>query len=165
MQPPVPTPDKSSTELQPEPARLVRPREIGTTAVGEWTARLLLMAAGLGFLVGFFMPWVTLGSAAQVSGLGLMSSQGELIDLFTGPYRFLLFSVPVLGTALLIAAVSGRRVAVWLALFTGTLTVLGGLYTVIRMFLSATGLGMWMVVISALISLAIGLLTIGRSRR
>ena len=54
--------------------------------------------------------------------------------------------------------------APWFAVASGVLIMVGGLYTALRTFLSATGLGMWIVVASALVSLIVGLLTVGRSR-
>ncbi len=165
----MPAPD-ASTEQQsatarpkgPAPAKPRARSQLASTPLGSFVARVLLGAAGLGLVLGFFLPWVSIGGAAAISGLGLLVTQGELVDLITGPYRILLFAVPLLGSGLLVGALSGHRITVWLALAAGIAVLSGGLYTVIRLFLSSTGLGMWVVVASALISLAVGLLTMGR---
>jgi hypothetical protein len=152
----------AATASQPAPATPSAPRPLAATALGTLVARVLLGAAGAGLLLGFFLPWVTLGRAAAVSGFGLLLTQGELVELLTGPYRMLLLAVPLLGAGLCVGALTGHRVATWLALLTALLVLGGGLYTLVRLFLSSTGLGMWIVVGSALLALAVGLLTLGR---
>ncbi len=163
MSTPVPAPDKPKPAIV-ESSAPARQDQIGTTLLGGLTARLLMVIAGLGFVCGFFMPWITLGNAAQVSGLGLLTTSGEIVDLVSGPYQFLIFSVPLLGVGLLAGGFTGRSFAPWFAVASGVIIMLGGLYTVVRTFLSATGLGMWIVVACAIVSLIVGLLTIGRSR-
>src|SRR5690349_5752979 len=82
---PAPSPDKPKPAVEQGPA-VRRPQQIGATLLGGWTARLLMIATGAGFVVGFFMPWITLGNAAQVSGLGLLTTSGDVVDLVSGPY-------------------------------------------------------------------------------
>lgn len=163
MSTPVPVPDKPEPAIEQSPAVRTAP-QIGSTLLGGLTARSLMVMTGLGFICGFFMPWITLGNAAQVSGLGLLTTSGEIVDLVSGPYQFLIFSVPLLGVGLLAGGFTGRSFAPWFAVASGVLIMVGGLYTALRTFLSATGLGMWIVVASALVSLIVGLLTVGRSR-
>ena len=123
-------------------------------------ARALLALAGIGFLVGFFLPWFRLGTTASVSGLGLLVTDGEIVELVTGPDRILLFAVPLLGVGVTVGAIAGHRIGVWLALIAGVLVLGGGLYTLINLFVSTTGPGMWLVVASALTSLVVGVLAL-----
>jgi hypothetical protein len=163
MSTPITTPEKPAREPAATVSTAPRSPQIGATVLGGWTARLLMIVTGTGFVAGFFMPWVSLGSAAHVSGFGLLTTSGEMVDLITGPHQFLLFAVPIVGAGLIAAGMSGRRFGPWLSIGAGLLIVVGGFYTAIRTFLSATGIGTWIVVFSALIALAVGLLTIGRS--
>jgi hypothetical protein len=136
-----------------------------STSFAGWLARSLWMVAGAGLLLGFFLPWMTIGQTASVSGLGLLVTSGELVQLVTGPHRFLLFSVPVLGAALVVSAAMGRRVAAWIAVLAGAVILAGGLYTMIRLFLDTTGFGMWLVVGSSLVALVVALLVIGSEKK
>ncbi|MFI5307144.1 MAG: hypothetical protein ACHQ53_07325 [Polyangiales bacterium] len=138
-------------------------RELTGTALGSLVARALLIAAGLGLVIGFLLPWFSIGGAASISGLGLLVMRGEVVEMMTGPHRVLLFAVPLLGAALLVAGFMGHRIALWIALSAGIVVIGGGVYTLIRLFFDATGMGMWIVVVSALLSLSVALLTLGRT--
>ena len=126
--------------------------------------RAVLMTAGLALLAGFFMPWVHISGVAAVSGLGLMGSQGEAVEMIAGAHRFLLFAVPVFGVLLIAAAVTAHRAGRWVALVAGVTVIGGGLLTLIMMFFRTTGAGMWVVIFGALAALCAGLLTLQRSR-
>jgi hypothetical protein len=154
----------TTQEPKLERAPAAEPKSSVVTALGSLTARVLLISAGLGFVIGFFMPWFTVGTAVSMSGLGLLLTQGEVVELVTGPHRILLVAVPLLGAGLIVAGFVGHKSAIWLALVTGGLVILGGAYTLLRLFFDTTGTGMWLVVASALLSLAVALLSLGRAR-
>jgi hypothetical protein len=136
-----------------------------STSFAGWVARSLWMAAGAGLLLGFFLPWFSVGQTASVSGLGLLATSGDLVQLVTGPHRFLLFSVPLLGVALVVSSAMGHRAAAWTALLTGAIILGGGLYTMVRLFFDTTGFGMWLVVGSALLALVVALLVVGSEKK
>jgi hypothetical protein len=119
---------------------------------------------GVGFVAGFFLPWLNIAGAAY-SGLTLLTLQGDVVEFVTWPQRVLMFSVPLFGSALLVTGFIGHRIALWLALGASVVVIGGGAYTLISLFFGATGMGMWIVVGSALLSLAVALLTLGRTSR
>jgi hypothetical protein len=143
---------------------VVKRPAIGATAFASFTARLLLGIAGVGFVAGFFFPWLRIGGAAA-SGLSLLVLQGDAVEFVSWPQRLLMFAVPLLGSALLVTAFIGHRIALWLALGASVVVIGGGAYTLLKLFFGATGMGMWIVVGSALLSLAVALLTLGRGER
>lgn len=131
---------------------------------GGGTLRVVVFLAGIGLLVGFFMPWLRFGQFAAVSGLSLMVSSGEAVDALAGPSRGMLILIPASGAALLGASVFGPRVAGMAALGTG-IAILGfGLFTLARLFLETMGSGMWVVVGSALLAVGAGVAGLARSR-
>jgi hypothetical protein len=127
--------------------------------------RVLFGGCGAALLIGFFMPWFKVGALLSVSGLSLLVSSGEMVGLLSGSNRFLLVIVPLLGAALLGGSVLGSRATRLGAVAGAGLFLLGGLFLTIRLFLSSTGTGMWLVVLSALLALSVGLISIGRSQR
>lgn len=154
-------PAKPAKPAAPAPA----PRRIASTAAGSLAARAGLVVAGLCMVAGFFMPWLKLGGLASISGFGLMSTEGEVVELLSGFNRFLLFAVPTLGVLLIAGGVTGHRAAAWLALVTGAVVIGDGLVTLMVLFLSTTGSGMWLVILGAFVALAIGLLTLGHHKK
>ena len=142
----------------------VKRRELAATPLGSWTARVLLALAGAGLTVGFFFPWFKMGGAA-VSGLGLMIMQGDIVEFVSWPQRAMLFAVPMFGVGLTVAAFTGHRLALWIALGASALVLGGGAYTLITLFFGVTGVGMWILVGCALLSLAVAMLTLGRARK
>jgi hypothetical protein len=151
---------------EPAPAASPSPRPSLGAHVAGATVRLLLALSGAGLLVGFFMPWLTMGNMVVISGFSLVASSGELVASFSGPGRLLLFAIPAFGIALICAALMGRpRLNQALALTAGA-SILGyGLFTLIKLFFDSTGLGMWLVVLAALLALAIGLIGLGSRAR
>jgi hypothetical protein len=127
--------------------------------------RLVFATCGLGLLVGFLMPWITVGELVSVSGLGLVVSDGQMVSMLSGSHRFLLFAIPALAVVLVLGGVLGNRLASWAAVAGGALVLGYGLFTVIRLFLSSTGLGMWLVIGSAVFAFALGVFDIGRRSR
>lgn len=116
-----------------------------------------MLVAGLGLLVGFFLPWMRFGQFAALSGLSLMVSSGSAVDALAGPSRGLLVIIPVCGAALVASAIFAPRVAALVSLISGIVILAFGLFTLARLFFETVGPGMWIVVVSALASAAVGL--------
>lgn len=117
-------------------------------------------------MVGFFMPWIKLGEMVSVSGFGLVLTGGDVVEQLSAPSRGLIFSIPLIGLALLATSIKGFRALSWAGLASGILILLVGLYTLISFFLDSTGVGMWLVTAAALVALGTGGLAVrlGRSR-
>lgn len=128
----------------------------------SWVTRGAFLVCGLFLTVGFFLPWVIAGTALKLTGVGLVFSSGDVVQAISGSGRFLLFLVPLLGIALVVGAITGHRATAWVAAFGAGTLLLFGLINVILLFVSSTGVGMWMVVFAALASLVIGVLSLGR---
>jgi hypothetical protein len=138
----------------------------GTAPVGvqsvSMPVRIIFVVCGLALLVGFFLPWFKLGNLLQVSGMGLIFTQGEAVGMLSGPNRFLLVAVPVLGFLLVLGAGFGLRVTPWVAVVGACIILLYGLFTVMQLFISSTGFGMWLVILASIAALGIGLFGVGR---
>jgi hypothetical protein len=126
--------------------------------------RVLFGLCGALLLVGFFMPWFVAGTMISMSGLGLVFASGEMVGMLAGANRLLLIVVPVLGVLLMGGSILGKRVTRWLAVGGSGLILLFGFIILVRFFISSTGLGMWLVIVSSLLGLSIGLVAIGRAR-
>lgn len=129
------------------------------TATAPLLSRVLLGAAGVGLLIGFFLPWVKLGQMVALSGLNLATTSGQAIENMSGPAGVIVFVVPLAGAALLFAAVRGYRRIEWLGLLSGCLIFGVGVFTLVRVFLDTTGAGMWLVAASSMAAIMIGTLT------
>jgi hypothetical protein len=125
-------------------------------------ARAVFVGCGLALLTGFFMPWFKIGTMLSVSGMGLVFTQGDVVGMLSGANRFLLVAVPVLGALLLVGGGLGYRVTSWVAVIGASIILLYGLFTVMQLFISSTGLGMWLVILASIASLGIGLFGVGR---
>lgn len=137
---------------------------LAATRVGSLVVRALLVMCGVGLIAGFFMRWFTFGHMVSASGFSMIVTEGEFVSMLSGSHRVLLFTVPVFGILLLIGGALGHRFALWVGLFSG-LTVIGfGGFTLIRLFIETTGLGLWLVVGSSLLALALALIGIGRAQ-
>jgi hypothetical protein len=138
----------------------------GTAPIGvrstSMPVRIIFIVCGLALLVGFFLPWFKLGNLLQVSGMGLIFTQGEAVGMLSGPNRFLLIAVPVLGFLLVLGAGFGLRVTPWIAVVGACIILLYGLFTVMQLFISSTGFGMWLVILASIAALGIGLFGVGR---
>lgn len=142
---------KSGEKAAPERLRMVE--------------RLLFGLCGSLLLIGFFLPWVAAGALLSISGLGLVFASGEMVSMISGSNRFMLFAVPLLGVLLLGASILGHRTTRWLAVVGAGALLLFGLFIVLKLFITSTGLGMWLVIFSALASLSVGLVSVGRTAR
>jgi hypothetical protein len=127
--------------------------------------RVLLGVSGLAMLVGFFLPWLKVGTLLTISGFGLVFATGDVVNVISGASRFMLVVVPLLGFLLVLGALLGYRLTQWVAL-AGATAILGfGLARVLELFVTSTGLGMWLVIFSALSCLIVSLLTVGQRLR
>ena len=142
----------------PEPRSVEQPRATGDASIATLAMRIALAAAGLGLVVGFFLPWIRLGDVLTLSGLTMALSGGEAIQTLAGPLRGIVFIVPIAGVIMLASAIRGTRALAMTALACGLLVFASGVITLIRAFLDSTGAGMWVVVISALTATAVGFL-------
>jgi len=142
------------TQATAEPTRRIATDESSEESAGALLARIVIGLAGLGLLIGFFLPWIRLGDLVSMSGLSMALTGGEAVKELSG-FRLILLIVPVAGLALLASAIRGWAYA-WVALASGILIFAAALFTLIRVFLDSTGAGMWVVAISALVAVAVG---------
>jgi len=125
-------------------------------------ARVVFGLCGAALLVGFFMPWFLVGQFLSMSGFGLVFTSGQLVGLLAGANRSLLIAVPLLGVLLIIGSVWGHRITSWFAAG-GAFTLLAFAFiSVMHVFLSSTGAGMWIVVLATFVALGMGAFGIGR---
>lgn len=122
--------------------------------------RILQGLSGVGLIIGFFLPWIKLGELVSLSGFSLVLAGGEAVEQLSAPSRGLIFSIPLIGLALLATSIKGFRGLAWAGMATGILIVLVGLYTLISAFLDSTGAGMWLVSGCALLALGTGALAL-----
>jgi hypothetical protein len=164
----------SSAAMQPQPNQPAASHAQETNATTgpslsdrAWNAfaRAVAFAVGAGLLIGFFLPWLKLGEAAAFSGFALLASSGQVIDALAGPSRGLLLLIPLAGTAIIASSIAGPRAATTASLISGLLILCFGFYTALRVFLGSTGLGMWLVVLCALLATGLGLASSGRRSR
>jgi len=132
--------------------------------MSDLALRAIVFLAGLGLLVGFFLPWLRFGEIAAVSGLSLMVSSGTAVDALAGPSRGLLILIPVCGAAMVGTSFLGPRASILAALSSGVAILAFGLFTLARIFLETVGSGMWIVVVSALMAIGAGIAGIARIR-
>jgi hypothetical protein len=140
----------------PQPGAVEQPRRSGEAAIATMMARSVLAIAGLGLVVGFFLPWIRLGDVLTLSGLGMALTGGEAIETLAGPLRGVVLIVPIAGLVMLATAIRGSRAIGVTGLACGLLVFASGVLTLIRAFLDSTGAGMWVVVISAITATAVG---------
>jgi hypothetical protein len=130
-----------------------------TAATAPFLSRVLLGATGAGLLLGFFLPWVKLGTMVSLSGLNLALTGGQAIESLSGPFGLIVFVVPLAGVALLFGAVRGYRRLEWLGLVSGCIIFGVGIFTLVRVFLGSTGMGMWLVAAASMAAIMIGTLS------
>lgn len=128
-----------------------------STQAGDQALRGVVSLAGLGLLVGFFLPWLRFGQVAAVSGLSLMVSSGQAVDALAGPSRGLLILIPACGAGLIACSAFGPRLSVVAGLTAGIAIFGVGLFTLARVFLETMGSGMWVVAGSALLAVGAGI--------
>jgi hypothetical protein len=138
----------------------VTPAQADKPAAAPIWLRIVQGLAATGLIVGFFMPWITLGELVSLSGFSMVLTGGEAVERLSAPSRGLIFSIPLIGLALLATSLKGFRGLAWTGMATGILIVLVGLYTLISAFLDSTGMGMWLVSGSAMLALGTGALAL-----
>lgn len=150
--------DPSAVEVKSAPVEIERaePRLI------PWHLRAAFLLCGLALTIGFFLPWATVGTAIELTGAGLVFSGGDVVQALSGSGRFILFLVPLLGVGLVVGAVMGHRATPWVAALGAGALLVFGVINVILLFISTTGLGMWMVVFASLGALTLGVLSAAR---
>ncbi|MFK7984565.1 MAG: hypothetical protein AB8I08_00915 [Sandaracinaceae bacterium] len=140
--------------------------------------RLLLGAAGLMLVVGFFLPWIRLDAvnpqqAAQasgdtvafVSGLEIAVGGDTLITTATGATPWaVLFLIPLFGAALAAVGFLGNRWSGVIGAVLGLVIVLYGLVTVVMLFFRTTSYGLWVVLGGAFLAVAGGTIAWARRR-
>ena len=130
--------------------------------------RLFLGAAGLLLIVGFFLPWLNLDDEdlQTVSGMQLVMDNHRVILALVGEdtQRWLLLLIPGFGVALTGVAVAGVRYSGPIAALLGILIVGYGIVTVIIFFFQKTGLGLWLILLGAFLSVATGVVAFVRAR-
>lgn len=131
---------------------------------GDQLLRGLVLLAGIGLLIGFFLPWLRFGQFAALSGLSLMVSSGTAVDALAGPARGFLLLIPACGAALVGCGWIGPRASILAALVAGLAIVAFGLFTLARVFFETVGTGMWIVTASAVLALGAGIAGIARTR-
>jgi hypothetical protein len=124
--------------------------------------RVVFGLSGAALLIGFFLPWFLVGQFLSLSGFGLVFTSGQMVGLLAGANRSLLIAVPLLGIVLIVGSVWGHRVTSWLAAG-GAFTLLAFAFiSMLHVFLSSTGAGMWIVVLATFVTLGMGAFGIGR---
>jgi len=128
--------------------------------------RIALGTAGLLLLVGFFLPWLKLEEVATVSGMQLVIDNNPIIRALVGDdvQRWMLLLVPGFGLALTAVGFLGIRYSGHISAVLGLLIVLYGVITMIIFFFQKTGVGLWLIVIGALLAVGAGAFAWARSR-
>lgn len=113
---------------------------------------IVLGAVGLAMVIGFFLPWISLGELISASGYDLVSREA-----FSPLTRLIFALCPIGGAALVLGAVSGARglgAGAWI-LGAGILLYSG--YRLLQVLLLTTGVGLWIVITAALVAVIVGL--------
>lgn len=153
-----------ASEVTSSPAKSAPIEPSWGTRIATFTTRVLLLLAGVGLLIGFFLPWVNL-EAVQVSGFNLLVTSGRAVDALAGPNSEFLVMIPLMAIALIASALFRPRLAVWVGFATGITIIFYGLYTLMRTFLGTTGSGVWITVGASLLALLVGVVGFSRSAR
>jgi len=121
--------------------------------------RVSAIVAGLALVIGFLLPWVKIGDMARVSGLELLISDNIVIRNALGVLqRRLLVLVPLGGLLVAGLAVRNIRGLRWAMLGVGLALFVIGLIATLSVFFHVTSLGLWLVAIGMVLSLAMGIL-------
>lgn len=112
---------------------------------------LWITGAGLTLIVGFFLPFISLGPGAEATGWDIVRN-GEGLGLA----RIAVFLVPFLGAALITAGLAGAKSA-RLSLVTGLAILCYPAYEIASVFFAITGVGLWLVLAAGLVLTVAGL--------
>lgn len=126
--------------------------------------RIMLGAAGLLLVIGFFLPWIQLPDDSH-SGLSLVFDTNRNVREMVGEtQRWILLVIPVLGVGLTAVGFMGFRWAGPVAVSIGLLLLAYGVVTVVMLFFQHTAEGLWLIVGGAFLSLSGGMLAWLRAR-
>lgn len=156
--------DALATKKKPKPDAGPKP---GTPHI---VLRIVLGAAGLLLLIGFFFPWLRLegpdNQANLVTGLDVVMAGDPVIRALVGQdaQRYVLLAIPLFGIALTAVGFLGVRFSGHIAAVLGILIVGYGMVMVVIFFFQKTGFGLWMILGGAFIAILAGLITFIRAR-
>lgn len=156
--------DALATKKKPKAAEGPKP---GTPHI---VLRIVLGAAGLLLLIGFFFPWLRLegpdDQANLVTGLDVVMAGDPVIRALVGQdaQRYVLLAIPLFGIALTAVGFLGVRFSGHIASVLGILIVGYGMVMVVIFFFQKTGFGLWMILGGAFIAILAGLITFIRAR-
>ena len=102
--------------------------------------RIGLAMSGLCLLAGFFLPWLMIGSVADISGLELVIG-----DNLPAAQRYALAFCPLVAVLLTIAGVVGFRGSAYIGIAAGLLVFGYGLFTVAYILFTMIDVGLWLV--------------------
>ncbi len=126
------------------------------------SGRLLIGIAGLTLLVGFFLPWIDVGSSmirVQVSGFNAVRASNTF-----GGLEAMMIAVPIAGLAMMIGAFASTRAARIASLVAGL--TLGGFtgWKIVSTFFAVTGWGLWLVIAAGMCAVVAPMLIARESR-
>lgn len=121
--------------------------------------RVFLGVAGILLVLGFFLPWVSIGDVANIAGHELVFG-----DNLPSWQRVALAFCPLLGALSVAVAILGFRWARWFALGVGGVVLGYGLFTVSYLLFKMLSVGLWLVLAGGLLALAAGFLLRPRRR-
>ncbi|MCA9607066.1 MAG: hypothetical protein KC619_15780 [Myxococcales bacterium] len=158
--------DAGADEIEKKPAAKAGPKPGAPHIV----LRIVLGAAGLLLLIGFFFPWLRLvgpdDQANLVTGLDVVMAGDPVVRALVGQdaNRYVLLAIPVFGIALTAVGFLGVRYSGHIAAVLGILIVGYGMVMVVIFFFQKTGFGLWMILGGAFIAILAGLITFVRQR-
>lgn len=138
--------------------------------------RILLGTAGLLLVIGFFLPWLRLEIPAAVgvpaeikmiSGVELVWSEEPLVRAMAGDetQRYLLLFIPAFGLLMTAVGFLGFRWSGVVAAVMGLTLVGYGIVMFAIFFFQKTGLGLWLILGGAFLSVSAGVVSFLRSRQ
>lgn len=139
--------------------------------------RILLGTAGLLLVIGFFLPWLRLEMPAadlsgmamikEITGMQLVFSDEPLIRAMGGDdtQRYLLLFIPAFGLAMTAVGFLGFRWSGVVAALMGLTLVGYGIVMFAVFFFQKTGLGLWLILGGAFLSVSAGVVSFLRSRQ
>jgi hypothetical protein len=134
-------------ESPPEP-----PAKKSGSSTSDYAQRGLLGFSGLLLLLGFFLPWVTIGDVANISGLELV-----IHDNLPSWQRVMLGFCPLVSLVLMAVAGFGVKGARWFGVGAGGCVLGYGLFTIAYIVFNMIDVGIWMVMGGGIIAMVTGL--------
>lgn len=112
------------------------------------TASIVWVGTGIAAIVAFFLPFLDLGGPMAASGWDIL-----VADLAPWTTRAALLALPIGGLCLCVAGATGHARARFAGFLFGA-GVFGYLgYSMVRLFLATTGVGLWLTLAAALVAL------------